>query len=82
VLGPGMRAVTVGVDAVSGLSGLVWPGDRVDLFLTQMHDRADVPVARRVSGETVLPRQPARVATMPGRRSTAASVICSSIRSG
>ena len=54
VLGSGMRAVTVGVDAVSGLSGLVWPGDRVDLILTQTQDRSDVPLARRVSGETVL----------------------------
>jgi pilus assembly protein CpaB len=54
VLGSGMRAVTVGVDVVSGLSGLVWPGDRVDLILTQSQEGADVPPARRVSGETVL----------------------------
>jgi pilus assembly protein CpaB len=54
VLGSGMRAVTVGVDAVSGLSGLVWPGDRVDLILTQSQDGSDVPPSRRVSGETVL----------------------------
>ena len=54
VLGSGMRAVTVGVDAVSGLAGLVWPGDRVDLILTQSQDGSDVPPARRVSGETVL----------------------------
>jgi pilus assembly protein CpaB len=54
VLGSGMRAVTVGVDAVSGLSGLVWPGDRVDLILTQSQDGTDVPPSRRVSGETVL----------------------------
>jgi len=54
VLGSGMRAVTVGVDAVSGLSGLVWPGDRVDLILTQSQDGNDVPPSRRVSGETVL----------------------------
>jgi pilus assembly protein CpaB len=54
VLGSGMRAVTVGVDAVSGLSGLVWPGDRVDLILTQSQEGSDVPPARRVSGETVL----------------------------
>lgn len=54
VLGSGMRAVTVGVDAVSGLAGLVWPGDRVDLILTQSQEGADVPPARRVSGETVL----------------------------
>jgi pilus assembly protein CpaB len=49
-----MRAVTVGVDAVSGLAGLVWPGDRVDLILTQSQDGTNVPPARRVSGETVL----------------------------
>jgi pilus assembly protein CpaB len=54
VLGSGMRAVTVGVDAVSGLSGLVWPGDRVDLILTQSQEGNDVPASRRVSGETVL----------------------------
>ncbi len=54
VLGSGMRAVTVGVDAVSGLAGLVWPGDRVDLILTQSQDGAGVPPARRISGETVL----------------------------
>jgi len=54
VLGAGMRAVTVGVDAVSGLSGLVWPGDRVDLILTQSQDGTAIPAAHRVSGETVL----------------------------
>ncbi len=54
VLGAGMRAVTVGVDAVSGLSGLVWPGDRVDLILTQSQEGVGVPAARRISGETVL----------------------------
>jgi pilus assembly protein CpaB len=54
VLSAGMRAVTVGVDAVSGLSGLIWPGDRVDLILTQMQDGSNVPAGRRVSSETVL----------------------------
>jgi pilus assembly protein CpaB len=54
VLGSGMRAVTVGVDAVSGLAGLVWPGDRVDLILTQTQEGSAVPPSRRVSGETVL----------------------------
>ena len=34
-LGPGMRAVTVPVTASSGLAGFVFPGDRVDLVLTQ-----------------------------------------------
>src|SRR6185436_8032040 len=34
-LGPGMRAVTVSVSAQSGVAGFVFPGDRVDLMLTQ-----------------------------------------------
>lgn len=34
-LGPGMRAVTVPVSAQSGVAGFVFPGDRVDLVLTQ-----------------------------------------------
>ena len=38
VLGAGKLAVTVGVDAVSGTAGLIWPGDRVDLILTEQPD--------------------------------------------
>lgn len=34
-LGPGMRAITVPVSAQSGVAGFVFPGDRVDLMLTQ-----------------------------------------------
>ncbi|HWW65686.1 MAG TPA: Flp pilus assembly protein CpaB [Sphingomonadaceae bacterium] len=34
-LGPGMRAVTVSVSAASGVAGFVFPGDRIDLVLTQ-----------------------------------------------
>lgn len=34
-LGPGMRAVTVAVSATSGVNGFVFPGDRVDIVLTQ-----------------------------------------------
>ena len=35
VLREGYRAVAVGVDPISGVAGLVWPGDHVDLLLTQ-----------------------------------------------
>jgi pilus assembly protein CpaB len=35
-LPPGMRAVTMSVDAISGAGGFVFPGDRVDVLLT--HD--------------------------------------------
>lgn len=34
-LGPGMRAVTVPVSAKTGVAGFVFPGDRVDMMLTQ-----------------------------------------------
>jgi pilus assembly protein CpaB len=34
-LGPGMRAVTVPVTKASGVAGFVFPGDRVDVVLTQ-----------------------------------------------
>ncbi|HUG46515.1 MAG TPA: Flp pilus assembly protein CpaB [Sphingomicrobium sp.] len=34
-LGPGMRAITVPVNAAAGVAGFVFPGDRVDLVLTQ-----------------------------------------------
>jgi pilus assembly protein CpaB len=33
-LGPGMRAVTVAVNATSSVAGFVFPGDRVDIVLT------------------------------------------------
>jgi pilus assembly protein CpaB len=54
VLGSGMRAVTVGVDPVSGAAGLIWPGDHVDVVLTQSIDEKEQPRERRISGETVL----------------------------
>ena len=34
-LGPGMRAVTIPVSDLTGVAGFVFPGDRVDLMLTQ-----------------------------------------------
>lgn len=54
VLSPGSRAVTVGVDAVSGTAGLLWPGDRVDVILTQTIDDPSVAPGRRIAAETVV----------------------------
>jgi pilus assembly protein CpaB len=54
VPGPNMRAITVAVDAVSGTAGLIWPGDRIDLILTQMLDDPALAAGRRVAAETVL----------------------------
>ena len=54
VLDPDMRAVSVPVDEASSNAGLIFPGDRVDLILTQsVGGVGDQAKARRVS-ETVL----------------------------
>ena len=52
VLDPGMRAVSVPVNATSSNAGLIFPGDRIDLILTQTLTSGDGST-RRVS-ETVL----------------------------
>ncbi|MFT8246978.1 Flp pilus assembly protein CpaB [Roseomonas sp. BN140053] len=54
VMRPGFRAISVGVDVVTGTAGLIWPGDQVDLILTQELAATDAPLGRRVIGETVL----------------------------
>ena len=54
VLNPGMRAVSVPITATSANSGLIFPGDRIDLILTQtLLPTEGEGGARRVS-ETVL----------------------------
>ena len=52
VLAPGMRAVTVAVDAVTGADGLIWPGDNVDVLLTQTISGA--PSDKSIAAEVVL----------------------------
>lgn len=47
VLRPGYRAMAIRVDATSGIAGLVFPGDRVDLILTHL-------INKRRASETVL----------------------------
>lgn len=54
VLAPGRRAVSVGVNAVTGVSGLIWPGDHVDVLLTQQLHGGATPLAESVFSETVL----------------------------
>ena len=51
-LGPGMRAVTVAVSATSGVAGFVFPGDRVDIMLTQTVEGGEGPPLR--VSETVI----------------------------
>jgi len=54
VLAPGTRAVSVAVDAVLGAGGLIWPGDHVDMLLTQSIEDTGASAGRRFVGETVL----------------------------
>ncbi|HZP69411.1 MAG TPA: Flp pilus assembly protein CpaB [Pseudolabrys sp.] len=55
VLKPGMRAVSITVDASQGASGLARPGDRVDVVLTQNYPTPTQPTdLHRSIGETVL----------------------------
>ncbi|HEU0310868.1 MAG TPA: Flp pilus assembly protein CpaB [Sphingomicrobium sp.] len=52
-LGPGMRAVTVPVSATTGVAGFVFPGDRVDMMLTQEVEGGGDGPALKVS-ETIV----------------------------
>lgn len=52
-LGAGMRAITVPVSAMTGVAGFIFPGDRVDLVLTQeVQGEGDGPGLK--TAETVL----------------------------
>lgn len=54
VLAPGTRAISIGVDATTGASGLISPGDLVDVILTQEFARGETTAGRRVVAETIL----------------------------
>ena len=54
VLEPGMRAMTFSLNDVATDWALVWPGDRVDLILTQQFDAPDTYAPRRMAAETVI----------------------------
>jgi pilus assembly protein CpaB len=57
VLAPGTRAISMGVDSITGVAGLIWPGDRVDVILVQEmtgEGREARTPANRVFSETVL----------------------------
>ena len=54
VLKPGTRAVSIAVDAPQSSSGLVLPGDRVDVILIQNLANAGADTAHKTVAETVL----------------------------
>lgn len=53
MLAPGMRAFTIPHEQLVSDAGLIWPGDRLDLILTQQ--MPDTPASgRQIAAETVL----------------------------
>lgn len=54
VLTTGTRAVSIAVDPVTGVAGLIWPGDHVDVILTQELDNSGGRAGRIITSETVL----------------------------
>jgi pilus assembly protein CpaB len=53
-LGPGMRAVTINVSKKTGVAGFVFPGDHVDLMLTQQVNGAGGDATGLKIAETIL----------------------------
>lgn len=51
---PGFRAIAVSVDASTAAGGLIWPGDRVDVVMTQEIKADGVSLGQRVVSETIL----------------------------
>ena len=66
---PGHRAMAVPVEAATAASGLIWPGDRVDVILTQEIKEDGVPLGERVLSATIL--ENARVLSTDQRLDTA-----------
>jgi len=54
VLAQGTRALAIPVSAASGGTGLMFPGDHVDVMLTQTFKNEDAPLTRRSVSETVV----------------------------
>jgi pilus assembly protein CpaB len=54
LVAPGNRAIAIAVDATTSAGGLIWPGDRVDVILTQELRDDAVPLGQRVLAETIL----------------------------
>jgi len=69
VLAPGSRAISIKVDAESGVSGLIWPGDYVDIVLT--HSATPTVKANKPSsdGNTSVPL-PEPASSPPGLSET------------
>lgn len=74
VLDKGMRAITIPINEVAGMSGLVLPGDRVDIILTYSVDGDIIEAERNIrASETLLSNL--RVLALDNRLSGATSLM-------
>jgi pilus assembly protein CpaB len=73
LVAPGNRAIAIPVDATTSASGLIWPGDRVDVILTQELRDDSVPLAQRVLAETILSN--VRILSADQRLTTAGQAV-------
>lgn len=70
VIAPGHRAIAIAVEAATAAGGLIMPGDRVDVILTQELRDDSVPLGQRVLSETIL--TDARILSTDQKLATAA----------
>jgi pilus assembly protein CpaB len=54
VLEPGMRAMTFTAADVTTDWGLIWPGDHLDIILTQQFDEVGTAARHRIAAETII----------------------------
>jgi len=66
VLKPGMRAMAIGVSDITGVAGLVYPGDRVDILLTHDVPTSSGKIAAKAAAAAV-PGAPAASETSPAK---------------
>jgi pilus assembly protein CpaB len=59
VLSPGARTISIPVATGGASTGLLYPGDRVDVVLTQKFTDSGAPLTRRSVSETVVENSPA-----------------------
>jgi pilus assembly protein CpaB len=52
---PGVRAITVMVDDVNSISGMLQPGDRIDLLFSTKNPLATTGVAAQLNGDVTIP---------------------------
>lgn len=53
-LTPGYVAQTINVTGTTGVAGLIWPGDHVDILITLQNHQSNTPLSKQVGGQLLL----------------------------